>query len=83
MWYRDTNISSLRYELLSLRNSEFGFQVGLTSVRDVILHDLTSPKAFIDAECLAGVTQLLEFREVFITSKFRSSSGFDSFLFDD
>ena len=83
MWYSYRNFSSLRSELLSLRNSEVGFQVELTNVRVVILHDLTSQKAFIDAGCLGGVTQLLEFIGVFITSKFGSSSGFDSFLFDD
>ena len=36
MWYSYRNLSSLRYELLSLRNSEVGFQVGLTNVRDFI-----------------------------------------------
>ena len=83
MWYSYRNFSSLRSELFCLRNSGVAFQVGSTNVKDVILHDLTSQKAFIDAKCLGGVTQLLEFRGVFITSKFGSSSGFDSFLFDD
>ena len=57
--------------------------MGLTSVKDVILHDFTSQNASKDAVCLGVVTELLEFRGVFITSKFVSSSGFDSFLFDD
>ena len=62
MWYSYRNLSSLRYELLSLRNSEVGFQVGLTSVKDVIIHDLTSQKAFKDAECSGGV-EALRFEE--------------------